>query len=194
MSKNLDIEAVAAQSKFENVDDLAAYIARNTDAPNKKIARASGLPVQEIDRLMTSKPFRERLTEYLTYTELSPEKERKILRRMLDVAQDENAEFRDFRDAATWVYRQGGMLRSEKAGVDVSGSVRVAFTLDPSIAGEDGILDTYEAPDPFAGIVGLPGSTPEADVVDADFAPAGRTGSSNGETEGASETSGMEDE
>lgn len=170
MSKGLDIEAVAASSTFETVDDLAAYVARNTDTPIKKMAKVTGLPTQELDRLMTDKEFRERLTEYLTYSELSPLHEQRILRRMLQVASDENTEFRDFRDAATWVYRQGGMLRSEKSNVDVSGAVRVAFTLDAAAQDETQILDTYVAPDPLEGVVGLSGPAAEEaeEIIDLD--------------------------
>lgn len=175
MSRGLDIEAVAAQSTFQTVDDLAAYIAVNTDTPVKKMAKVTGLPAQELTRLMSNKGFREKLTEFLTYSELTPERERRILRRMLDVASDENTEFRDFRDAATWVYRQGGMLRSEKSNVDVTGAVRVAFTLDAAASDETQILDSYVAPDPLAGVVGLPGSTAEeeADMVEVTVGYAG---------------------
>ena len=175
MSRGLDIEAVAAQSTFQTVDDLAAYIAVNTDTPVKKMAKVTGLPAQELTRLMSNKNFREKLTEFLTYSELTPERERRILRRMLDVASDENTEFRDFRDAATWVYRQGGMLRSEKSNVDVTGAVRVAFTLDAAASDETQILDSYVAPDPLAGVVGLPGSTAEeeADMVEVTVGYAG---------------------
>lgn len=175
MSKGLDIEAVAAQSTFQTVDDLAAYIAVNTDTPVKKMAKVTGLPAQELTRLMSNKGFREKLTEFLTYSELTPERERRILRRMLDVASDENTEFRDFRDAATWVYRQGGMLRSEKSNVDVTGAVRVAFTLDAAASDETQILDTYVAPDPLEGVVGLPRSTAEeeADMVEVTVGYAG---------------------
>jgi hypothetical protein len=175
MSRGLDIEAVAAQSTFQTVDDLAAYIAVNTDTPVKKMAKVTGLPAQELTRLMSNKGFREKLTEFLTYSELTPERERRILRRMLDVASDKNTEFRDFRDAATWVYRQGGMLRSEKSNVDVTGAVRVAFTLDAAASDETQILDSYVAPDPFAGVVGLPGSTAEeeTDMVDVTVGYAG---------------------
>jgi len=170
MSRGLDIEAVAAQSKFETLDDLAAYVARNTDTPVKKMAKVTGLPAQELQRLMTNKGFREKLTEFLTYSELTPEYERRILRRMLDVASDANTEFRDFRDAATWVYRQGGMLKSEKANVDVSGAVRVAFTMDASVEGGPEIVDTYVAPDPLAGVIGLHGSsTEEESELDGEF-------------------------
>lgn len=171
MSKGLDIEAVAASSTFQTVDDLAAYIAANTDTPTKKLAKVTGLPSQEIDRLMRNKDFREKLTEFLTYHELTPDRERKILRRMLDVASDQNTEFRDFRDAATWVYRQGGMLRSEKSNVDVTGAVQVSFTLDAAAEGEGQVVDTYVAPDPFAGVVGLPGSTTEEENNDASVEP-----------------------
>jgi len=175
MSRGLDIEAVAAQSTFGTVDDLAAYVAINTDTPIKKMSKITGLPEQELSRLMSNKGFREKLTEFLTYSELTPERERRILRRMLDVASDENTDFRDFRDAATWVYRQGGMLRSEKGNVDVSGSVRVAFTLDAAASDEAQILDTYVAPDPLAGVIGLPGSAPEenAELVDVTASYAG---------------------
>jgi len=69
MSRGLDIEAVAAQSTFQTVDDLAAYIAVNTDTPVKKMAKVTGLPAQELTRLMSNKGFREKLTEFLTYSE-----------------------------------------------------------------------------------------------------------------------------
>jgi hypothetical protein len=195
MSKGLDIEAVAAQSAFGSVDDLAAFLARNTDSSITKLSRVSGLPKQEVERLLTNKQFRERLTEFLTYSELTPEKERKILLRMLEVATDESGatSFRDFREAATWVYRQGGMLRSETQNVDVSGAVRVAFTLDSSVEGIEGVVDEYVAPDPLAGVVGVDASTPALeepqDEVNVDWEPVGsRRGSLLEESEGSKES------
>lgn len=194
MSKGLDIEAVAASSAFGSVDDLAAYIARNTDAPTSKLASVTGLPRQEIDRLMTNAKFRDRLTEFLTYSELTPDRERKILLRMLEVATDDSGEtsFKDFREAATWVYRQGGMLRSETQNVDVSGAVRVAFTLDPSVEGIQRPVDEYVAPDPLAGVVGVDESVAaieeSTDEVDVEWQPTGsRRGAALEETEGDSE-------
>jgi hypothetical protein len=184
-----DIEAIASQSKFEDVDRLALYIAKNTDTPEKKLARVTGLTTEQVASLMTDKQFRERLTEVLTYAELTPDREVAILRRMIREATDPNSDFRDFKDAATWVYRQGGMLRADKAQVDVGGAIRVAFTLDPSAEGRPRPEGSYVAPDPLAGIVGLPGSTAEdeEEVTDVDFEPARHAGIQAGEESDESE-------
>lgn len=184
-----DIEAIASQSKFEDVDKLALYIARNTDTPDKKLARVTGLTTEQVASLMTDKQFRERLTEVLTYAELTPEKEVAILRRMIREATDPNSDFRDFKDAATWVYRQGGMLRADKAQVDVGGAIRVAFTLDPAAEARPRHEGGYVAPDPLAGIVGLPGSTAEVEeeATDVDFQPVGDEGVTEGQESDESE-------
>ena len=166
MSQRLDIEALATQSTFENVDDLAGYIARNSDVPTRKLAAATGLSVQQVDYLLTNKAFRERLTELITYTELTPEKERVILRRMLGKALEDNGDFKEFREAATWIYRQGGMLRAEKAQVEHGGAIRVSFALDTATENEPAYVATYVAPDPFAGVIGLPGSTTQGEELD----------------------------
>lgn len=188
MSK-FDIEAIGAASSFGDIDALASYVARNTDAPIKKISRASGLDKDQVEALLTNRQFRERLTEVLTYSELTPDKERAVLRRMLDVTLDPSTDFRDFREAATWIYRQGGMLRAEKAQVDVGGTVRVAFTLDPEATHLPGAEARYVPPDPFAGIVGLPGTESEVEeqAEDVEFYPvpaeAGEDGEEGSESE-----------
>lgn len=175
MMGKYDLEAIAGQSRFGDIDSLALYIARNTDAPEKKLARATGLTKEQVGGLLTDKQFRDRLTEVLTYTELTPQKEASILRRMISEAADPITDFRDFKDAATWVYRQGGMLRADKAQVDVGGAIRVAFTLDAAAEGRPRHEGSYVAPDPLAGIVGLPGSTSalEEEATDVDFQPVG---------------------
>lgn len=192
--RTFDIEAVAQSSKLGDVEALAAYVAANVDTPTKKMSRATGVTPDTLARLMSTKDFRERVTEYLTYAELSPDRERRILKRMIDVATDANSEFKEFREAATWVYRQGGMLKGDKAQVDVGGTIRVSFGLDlASDSSATEILDSYVPPDPLAGVIGLPGSAASFEedegVVDAEFSSAG--GSEEAEEERGYEESGV---
>lgn len=63
------------------------------------------------------------------------------------------------------------MLRSEKAQVDVGGAIRVAFTLDPEAQHRPSFEGRYVPPDPFAGVIGLPGVASEvaSETTDVDF-------------------------
>lgn len=181
MSSGFDIEQVAQITPFGDVDGLASYVARNPDVPIGKLARHTRLSREQVERLLTDKGFRERVTEVMTYAELSPENERKILRRMLSEATNESTPFKDFERAATWVYRQGGMLKGDKTDVGVSGAIKVAFTLDDSVPGHDDVVDVYQAPDPLAGVVGLPSPSegePQSasQEVASDGAPRGDEG------------------
>jgi hypothetical protein len=166
LAHRFDVDALATQSAFGNTDALATYIARNTDVPLKKLAKATGLTVNQIEYLFTNRSFRERLTELMTYAELSPEKERKIFQRMIGKALADDTEFKDFQAAATWVYRQGGMFKAEKAQVEHGGSVRVSFALDAPPEDRPAFTAEYVAPDPLAGVIGLRGALPQGEDVD----------------------------
>jgi hypothetical protein len=186
-----DLEAVANQSTFGDADRLAVYLAQNVDAPMRKLTRVTGLSKEQLESLLTSRPFRERLTEVMTYVELDPAKERKILRRMVHEATSDTSKFADFQAAASWVYRQGGMLRADKAQLDVGGSIRVAFTLDAEATHRPAHEGRYVAPDPLAGVVGLlPGSTEvPGEVTDVEFVPAHAARSETG-SQGAAHAGG----
>lgn len=158
----MDLELLTEQSKFASLDDLASYVAVNTDVPLSKLARSTGLSQVQVKQLLVNRNFRERVTELMTYSALSPEKERRILMRMIDVATDDGTQFKDFERAASWVYKQGGMLRADKQEVDVSGGIQVSFSLDKAVSQDEIIVDSYVAPDPFAGIVGLRGVSAES--------------------------------
>lgn len=171
-----DVEALAVGSSFGSLDGLALYVARNVGVPRRKLCAATGLSEVQVGFLLTSRVFRERLSEMIAFVELSPAKERVIFQRMLEKATDAGAEFRDVREAATWVFRQSGVLRAEKAQVEHGGSVRVSFALDSSTEDESAYASGYVAPDPFAGVVGLRGGLSSGeelggfvgeDVVDA---------------------------
>lgn len=183
MARTNDLEAVANQSTFGDADRLAIYLAQNTDTPIRKLVRTTGLSKDQLTALLTSRQFRERLTEVMTYVELSPAKEQKILRRMVDEATSDANKFADFQAAASWVYRQGGMLRADKAQLDVGGSIRVAFTLDAEATHRPAHEGRYVAPDPLAGVVGLLPGVPEApsEVVDVEFVPAHAARGSHGQ-------------
>lgn len=190
---SFDLEQVAQTSAFGDVDALASYIARNPDVPTSKLARQSRLSKAQIERLMTDKEFRERVTEVMTYAELDPVKERTILRRMLREATDDETPFKDFERAASWVYRQGGMLKGDKAEMAVAGAIKVAFTLDNSIPGHEGVVDVYQAPDPLAGVVGLPSSTEsESEPAEEEVAVHGEGGSHEGKAKRWHDESGDE--
>ena len=172
-----DLEAVANQSKFGDVDALAAYLALNTETPTRKLARATGLAEDQLRLLMTSRVFRERLSEVLTFTELTPAVEQKVLRRMVREATSDSSDIKDVQAAASWLYRQGGILRADKAQVDVGGTIRVAFTLDAEAAHRPAHEARYVAPDPLAGVVGLLEGPAEVqgEVTDVEYHPAPAT-------------------
>lgn len=158
---DLDLRQIALQSEPGSVDGLASLVAHNEGATVEKLAALARLDIGVMQRLMTVREFRERVTELMTYRELDVEKERTILRKMLGEATNPDAGFKTFERAATWVYRQGGMLRADRSEVDIKNSIQITFTRDlPPDA-------DFAPPNPLAGVKGLEdGKTIEVSPAD----------------------------
>lgn len=148
---DLDVREIAMASKQGTVDGLAALVVLNDGASVEKLAAMAKLDIGVMHRLLTTREFRERVTELMTYQELDIGTERKILQRMLKEAtrEDDEQPFKVFERAATWVYRQGGMLRADRQEVDVNNNIKISFTRDFSPDAD------FKAPNPMAGVVGV---------------------------------------
>jgi hypothetical protein len=176
------LDTLAQASTMGSVEELAAFVARNPEMPVRTLARRTGLTVADVQRLLTLRNFRERVTELMTYHELSPDKERAVLQRMISVATDPNSDFRDYREAASWVFRQGGMLRGEKTQVETDTTIRVALVMDEPEALPAAIdVGGYIPPDPFAGVIGLGALPAPQEVIDTTYVPVEPASSASGQ-------------
>lgn len=164
------LDELASLSRQGNVDDLAMELARHAGASLKKQLAVTGLKQPIYERLMTNSAFRKKLTERLTYLEVTPLVEHRIVSRMVREATDESSSFDRFTKASDWLLQQGGMKRGEKTELEVGGSIQISFVVDAPEG-----LGPYKAPDPLAGVTGRNGvgDGADADVVDAEYRLAG---------------------
>lgn len=184
MTTGFDLEQVALRSEAGSVEELARIVAFNPGATTEKLARLAGLDTPVMQRLMTDREFRERITEVMTYQELDVGKERQILQRMLNYAQSAD-EFKEFERAATWVYRQGGMLRADRQEVDIQNNIHVSFDVPVVEKAASAAGNSYRPPDKMAGVRGI--EDLEARTLTVHSSGSGQTRSGEGEVEEAGE-------
>ena len=165
-----DVDNLAALSRQGDVESLAMELAKLAGTSMKKQLAATGLTPGAYHQLMTNRTFRKRLTELITYLEVTPMTEVTIARRMVNVATDEETPFGTFREASDWLLQQGGMKRGERTEIEVGGRIEISFVVDaPEIDGG------YIAPNPLEGVAKRTSDRGrrDDDAVDAEFAVVG---------------------